>query len=669
MAPVRVLLLSVAAGLLVTACGDSTEPVACRHWSECAADEFCTDGFCGPRGSTSPDAGSKPDGGNNEPDAGSSPDGGQRPDAGQTPDAGGQDGGDTTDGGSTPDAGNTPDGGSTLVEFTETEVALGQNDTPETAQALNGLSFRLTGNLEMPDTESADTDCFSVTTTTAGVLLKVSLSVPSGHQSLAQVVVTGSEGTVTEDYLSRSLGVTETATNVTREIFLASEGTYFLRVFDLGHVFDPEGSDEYGYTVTVEQRPTPTPASLTIPSTRSIGFDNDRRLAFFKLDLVENDALVMTLSDATEAADPILWLFRPSDGALVNINDDAPGGTLDSRIERTSFFTDTLWIVADFYRAEPGDSLELSVTRGAACQDTAPPRISGFTATPASSSARFSWKTDETATTLVQVAAGNAAALGAACDATPPTAACLSANASAASCSADVCALPSDPSAFACGHEATISGLTAGTSYSWRVVARDGGARSATSPVQTFTTGTGPSLVVNEVFVSPSTTAPSPIGSAAKGEFIEIFNAGSSPVDLTGWKLTRCSDNDCTGTRDTPWPALSGQVAAGGYAVVGHTSFDATIMSVPASALVVKIASFGLRDSNADGYALLDPSGAVHSTYGAFGRKGSSHKGKSFERKVASNPDADANWADSTAAVVSASGNFATPGAKNSVSP
>lgn len=65
-----------------------------------------------------------------------------------------------------------------------------------------------------------------------------------------------------------------------------------------------------------------------------------------------------------------------------------------------------------------------------------------------------------------------------------------------------------------------------------------------------------PSVIINE-FVS---------NSSGGNEWIELLNTTSSPVDLTGWKLTELS-NPSTAPEETDWTALSGIIPANGILV------------------------------------------------------------------------------------------------------
>ncbi len=75
-------------------------------------------------------------------------------------------------------------------------------------------------------------------------------------------------------------------------------------------------------------------------------------------------------------------------------------------------------------------------------------------------------------------------------------------------------------------------GLTGGTTYTYRVTARDlAGNVSAPSNTASATTAGSPAVVVlNEVLANEP-------GSSTAGEFVEVANTGGSSIDLSGWTI------------------------------------------------------------------------------------------------------------------------------------
>lgn len=327
---------------------------------------------------------------------------------------------------------------------------------------------------------------------------------------------------------------------------------------------------------------------------------------------------------------------------------------------------------------EPVDAAVQRFT-AATCADAAPPQLAAATlhAEPTDRSAVVTWKTDEPSTSVVRFETCGAGPC-------PPAAA-----GDDASCTADVCHLPTDQATFGCGHSVRLTGLWAATAYTVRLVSKDGGGRETVSPALTFTTLAAlPRLVLNELFATPVDGAGK---SDSDQKYVELYNAGSEAVDLTptgtgstrrAWALARCADATCTGAMSNVWPmkpaGASGLLAPGGHALAAGNAFDPAKLGVGAAVLVLHndgtsttVLSTGLTTTSAYAFALLAPGGIVVSTYGAFLGlpNAKTANGHSFERKDAQGEDAAANWAVSTAAVSGAPGNFATPGTKNSVSP
>lgn len=284
-------------------------------------------------------------------------------------------------------------------------------------------------------------------------------------------------------------------------------------------------------------------------------------------------------------------------------------------------------------------------------------------------SVTVSWMTDEPGRSRVEYVAGSSDALVGLCSGGEEG--CLVAEAASASCSqpVDVCAL-SNPPAFVCTRTVTIHGLAPATPHALRLVSYDQSGNSVVSAPIEFVSGEPPKIVLNEVFVAPS----SPL-TAASGEFVELWNGGDTAVDLTGWKIARCTDNptaSCTDSCSSPTPlAADGEgmtIAPGGYALVTGGAGAFTLAAHGALMLKGKPS---LRDSCVDRYRLLDAAGSVRSEYGGhLGTGGAAaNKGKSFERIDPLGPDQASNWSRSTAELGGAAGNFATPGAPNGVAP
>lgn len=87
------------------------------------------------------------------------------------------------------------------------------------------------------------------------------------------------------------------------------------------------------------------------------------------------------------------------------------------------------------------------------------------------------------------------------------------------------------------GFSQTVSGLTPTSTYFFRFRAVNSAGTSWSASSDTFTTTTyvPPAPVINEIHFGP---ADDPTTGPVQQEFIEIFNPGDDPVDLSGWTLT-----------------------------------------------------------------------------------------------------------------------------------
>ena len=106
-------------------------------------------------------------------------------------------------------------------------------------------------------------------------------------------------------------------------------------------------------------------------------------------------------------------------------------------------------------------------------------------------------------------------------------------------------------------------------------------------------------VVVNEI-VSDVT------GSDAGYEWVELYNSGSSPVDLSGWELQRAKSS--WGTRYTFEDGAS--IPAGAYLVVGDELVTEVDIALPTGESL----DLGNASSNGDGVRLVDGAGEVVDT-------------------------------------------------------
>jgi hypothetical protein len=102
------------------------------------------------------------------------------------------------------------------------------------------------------------------------------------------------------------------------------------------------------------------------------------------------------------------------------------------------------------------------------------------------------------------------------------------------------------------------------------------------------------SLLINEVAWAGTTNT------LTSDEWIELYNPGSSTIDLTGWIL-RADDN-------SPTISLSGSIPAGGYYLLERTD-DTTVLDIPANLIYT-----GDLNNSTDTLRLFGPSGNVVDT-------------------------------------------------------
>ena len=135
-----------------------------------------------------------------------------------------------------------------------------------------------------------------------------------------------------------------------------------------------------------------------------------------------------------------------------------------------------------------------------------------------------------------------------------------------------------------------------------------------------------------------------PQNSSDAGRYVELYNNGSSAVDLsTGWALQRWTNGN---TDPQSAVSLTGSIAAGGFYVVCNnadkysTTFGLTCDQ--------DIGTGGAADSNGDdNIALLDDTGSIVDMFGVAGEDGSG-TGHEFEdgraERAESNTTASATW-------------------------
>jgi hypothetical protein len=156
------------------------------------------------------------------------------------------------------------------------------------------------------------------------------------------------------------------------------------------------------------------------------------------------------------------------------------------------------------------------------------------------------------------------------------------------------------------------------------------------------------SIYVTEVMPNPAIVAD------ASGEWFEIYNAGASAVDMTGWDIT-----DTEGT----FTMTSGTIAAGGYFVFCVNADSATNGGVPEDYVYPYANTTGLQLSNtADDITLKDASDNIVASI-AYTTAFPWGAGYSMQLKnIAYNPAFDTSWCAAVSAWTGSMGDFGTPG-------
>ncbi|OQY26630.1 MAG: hypothetical protein B6244_12985 [Candidatus Cloacimonetes bacterium 4572_55] len=109
-------------------------------------------------------------------------------------------------------------------------------------------------------------------------------------------------------------------------------------------------------------------------------------------------------------------------------------------------------------------------------------------------------------------------------------------------------------------------------------------------------------IVLNEVMFNP-------VLSENSGEFLEIYNTGDDPVDLTGWSIGDQNDSDTIIEREGGMILQTGQ-----YGVILDPNYDDTVYEIPENALILQIdgstfGSGGLSNSTPETIILENTAG------------------------------------------------------------
>ncbi|MFL5375352.1 MAG: hypothetical protein ACJ78T_15260 [Myxococcales bacterium] len=192
-------------------------------------------------------------------------------------------------------------------------------------------------------------------------------------------------------------------------------------------------------------------------------------------------------------------------------------------------------------------------------------------------------------------------------------------------CAPDPCA---PPVAAACKATVHLEGLAPATEYSIHIDLDDDEGHATVSGSQRVTTLSPlPTVVISEVMASPPGAAP-----RSDGEYVELWNNGRAPVDLSGLTLT--------GPDGTPrhiigsLPPEPVALAAGARALAVGASFDPLRYSLPPGTLVLRASTQrllgrGLSDASPPPILLSTEDGVTLSLFP--GSTTSCPSGTSFE--------------------------------------
>ncbi|MDA1190681.1 MAG: lamin tail domain-containing protein [Candidatus Poribacteria bacterium] len=144
---------------------------------------------------------------------------------------------------------------------------------------------------------------------------------------------------------------------------------------------------------------------------------------------------------------------------------------------------------------------------------------------------------------------------------------------------------------------------------------------------------------ITEVMANPNAAQ----GGQTRGEFVELYNLGAEPVDLTGWKIADRDNTDQLLAFDGVSPLV---LAPKSYAVVldpDHEFNDENVYAIPPETLLLRPHNSALGNGLAllDPVYLLDPTDEVVDT---FTPPSAAHNGNSTERIDYAGPDAPENW-------------------------
>ncbi|WP_159949199.1 lamin tail domain-containing protein [Polaribacter septentrionalilitoris] len=218
-----------------------------------------------------------------------------------------------------------------------------------------------------------------------------------------------------------------------------------------------------------------------------------------------------------------------------------------------------------------------------------------------------------------------------------------------------------DPSNVATG-QITISGIPEGTNFTLKVVGGQGSSCNFTRNIFSPTCLPAPtcpaagSIIITEIMQNPNKVSDN------NGEYFEVYNTTSEPINLLGWVLKTSSG---TGNPVVRTITTSVEVPANGYFVLGENSDISTNGGVNVDYQY----DSGLFLGNGDATVTIECSASIFDSVSYDnGTTFPDPNGKSMElatnKYSASDNDNGANWAEATSEIVSG-GDLGTPGKAN----
>lgn len=209
-------------------------------------------------------------------------------------------------------------------------------------------------------------------------------------------------------------------------------------------------------------------------------------------------------------------------------------------------------------------------------------------------------------------------------------------------------------------HAVDFGGLSVDVAYRFQVRAEDwvGHVVLAEGELQTAPL---PKVVLNEVLAD----APAGLSPDANGEFVELYNAGEEPIDLSGFALALDGGALAGGsTCELPDDGSAPVLAPGAFVILTNASFEGAAYGLFDESIVYRMGAGYLcgRGLANDGQpvAILDADGRPLSSFGGFSSL-RPREGRSLERVAPDAPDVESGFC------YSRSDTGPTPGAENGV--